>query len=66
MTKIITADTSLIDVGGRMVQSGIPESVVREVETRISLGRAGAAEDAANAVNLFCAPESDYVTGPAA
>jgi 3-oxoacyl-[acyl-carrier protein] reductase len=63
MTQAITADTSLIDVGGRMVPGGMPESVIRDVESRIPLGRAGTAEDAANAVYLFCAPEYDYITG---
>ena len=33
------------------------------IEVRNSLGRAGTPEDAANAVYLFCAPESDFISG---
>lgn len=29
----------------------------------IPLGRAGKPEEAANAVYMFCSPESDYVSG---
>jgi 3-oxoacyl-[acyl-carrier protein] reductase len=33
------------------------------MERGIPLGRAGTPQDAANAVYLFCSPESDYITG---
>jgi 3-oxoacyl-[acyl-carrier protein] reductase len=32
-------------------------------EKLVPLGRAGTPEEAAGAVYLFCAPESDYISG---
>ena len=37
--------------------------LLEAMESGIPLGRAGTPQDAANAVYLFCIPESDYITG---
>ena len=42
--------------------SGSPAQV-ELMKGMIPLGRVGSPEDAAGAVYLFCAPESDYVSG---
>ena len=50
-------------VGEREVQMGVPQEFLTSMKKMIPLGRAGTPEDAANAVYLFCIPESDYITG---
>jgi 3-oxoacyl-[acyl-carrier protein] reductase len=42
---------------------GIPAEAHRAIVEATPLGRAGTPEDAANAVYLLCAPESDFITG---
>lgn len=49
--------------GGKEVNVGIPTKVVEGFKSMIPLGRAGTPEEAAGAVYLFCAPESDYISG---
>jgi len=45
------------------IRVGIPEEAHRAIVAATPLGRAGTPEDAANAVYLLCAPESDFITG---
>jgi len=45
------------------IRVGIPADVHRAIVAATPLGRAGTPEDAANAVYLFCTPESDFITG---
>ena len=45
------------------IRVGIPEEAHRAIVGATPLGRAGTPEDAAGAVYLLCAPESDFVTG---
>ncbi|PHQ71164.1 MAG: 3-oxoacyl-ACP reductase [Sneathiella sp.] len=52
-----------IVVEGNEVGIGIPEKLVAGMEMMIPLGRAGTPEEAADGVYLFCAPESNYVSG---
>ncbi len=52
-----------ISVEGREVQIGIPRAGVEAFKAMIPMGRAGTPEEAADGVYLFCAPESNYVTG---
>ncbi|HTV71422.1 MAG TPA: SDR family oxidoreductase [Rhizobiaceae bacterium] len=56
-----TKDTLTID--GNDVKVGIPEKVVTSFRAMIPIGRAGTPEEAAGGVYLFCAPESNYVSG---
>lgn len=50
-------------IGERQVRMGVPQGFEEQMARMIPLGRAGRPEDAANAVYLFCAPESDYISG---
>lgn len=52
-----------IHVEGKDHKVGFPEGTEGELLKLIPLGRVGTPEDAANGVYLFCAPESDYITG---
>jgi 3-oxoacyl-[acyl-carrier protein] reductase len=63
LTQTIEADQATIDIAGNEIKVGIqPQTVDAWIKT-IPLGRAGAPEEAAGAVYLFCLPESDYITG---
>lgn len=50
-------------IGEREVRMGVPAGFEAQMMKMIPLGRPGRPEDAANAVYLFCAPESDYISG---
>jgi 3-oxoacyl-[acyl-carrier protein] reductase len=52
-----------IDVGGREIAVGIQPGMIAAISQLIPLGRAGTPEEAADAVYLFCAPESNYISG---
>jgi len=52
-----------ITVEGHEVGVGMPGKVVDMIRGMIPLGRAGTPEEAADGVYLFCAPESNYVSG---
>lgn len=62
MTVAKTEDT-VVDVGGRSVQVGIPQPMREVIESLIPLGRAGTAHEAAGGVLFLCSPWSDYVSG---
>jgi 3-oxoacyl-[acyl-carrier protein] reductase len=51
------------DKPGAEIRMGIPAEAHRAIVEATPLGRAGTPEDAANAVYLLCAPESDFITG---
>ncbi len=63
MTEVFEAEPKLTQVGDREIQMGVPEEFVKGLSRMIPLGRPGTPEDAANAVYLFCIPESDYISG---
>ena len=50
-------------VGDKDLPIGVPPEFLTQLKRMIPLGRAGTPQDAANAVYLFCIPESDYITG---
>lgn len=52
-----------IDVDGVEIAVGASQGVLDAAASLIPLGRSGTPEDAANAVYLFCTPESDYISG---
>lgn len=52
-----------ITVEGNQVAIGLPPKVLDGFRSLIPLGRAGTPEEAADGVYLFCAPESNYVSG---
>lgn len=51
-----------IDVQGRNIRVGVNPGLRAAMEQMIPLGRAGTPAEAAGAVYLLCAPESDYVS----
>lgn len=56
------ADATL-DIAGRQIKVGVNPQVLKNAESLIPIGRAGAPAEAAGAVYLFCLPESNYVSG---
>jgi 3-oxoacyl-[acyl-carrier protein] reductase len=63
LTQPLHGEQATIDVEGREIKVGMQPRLIETMEQLIPLGRAGTPEDAADAVYLFCAPESDYVSG---
>ncbi|WP_136658059.1 SDR family NAD(P)-dependent oxidoreductase [Nitratireductor sp. XY-223] len=58
-----TDEKKTITVEGNEVAIGIPTKVASGFKAMIPMGRAGTVEEAADGVYLFCAPESNYVSG---
>jgi 3-oxoacyl-[acyl-carrier protein] reductase len=63
LTQTYTGEVPEIAVGERKLKVGLDAAQVELMKELIPLGRVGSPEDAAGAVYLFCAPESDYVSG---
>ncbi|WP_333825187.1 SDR family NAD(P)-dependent oxidoreductase [Pinisolibacter sp.] len=59
----VSDEKKTITVEGHEVGVGMPGKVVDMIRGMIPLGRAGTPEEAADGVYLFCAPESNYVSG---
>lgn len=60
---LVGASEAKIDVAGREIKVGMQPAFIETLSNLIPLGRAGTAEEAAGAVYLLCAPESDYISG---
>ncbi len=65
LTQPLTAgDASITVEGGREVKIGVQPQFLEAMEGQmIPLGRGGTPEEAADAVYLFCSPESNYISG---
>lgn len=63
LTQPIAGDQASIAVAGQAIKVGVRPEMLDMMERSIPLGRAGTPEEAANAVYLFCSPESDYISG---
>ena len=63
LTQAIGAEQETIDVEGRRIKVGIQPQLLDTFARMIPLGRAGTPAEAADAVYLFCCPESNYVSG---
>ena len=63
LTETPAGGAATIRVHDQDIKVGIGAELLEAMESGIPLGRAGTPEDAANAVYLFCTPESDYITG---
>ncbi|SEC77562.1 3-oxoacyl-[acyl-carrier protein] reductase [Rhizobiales bacterium GAS188] len=63
LTQAIEAEQKTIDVGGREIKVGIQPQLLSTMDKIIPLGRAGTPDEAADAVYLFCSPESNYISG---
>ncbi len=63
LTQPITEERATIAVAGKDIQVGIQSSLIGTMEQLVPLGRAGEPEEAADAIYLFCTPESNYISG---
>ena len=63
LTEAPAGGDATIRINDRDIKVGIGAELLEAMESGIPLGRAGTPDDAANAVYLFCVPESDYITG---
>lgn len=54
---------STINIQGADIKIGMNPQLLEQMERSIPLGRAGTPEEAAGAVYLLCAPESNYISG---
>ena len=66
LTQPIEAQQKTIDVAGRDIKVGVQPHMLEAMSRMIPLGRGGTPEEAADAVYLFCSPESNYISGQAA
>lgn len=62
LTESAADSDGTIEVAGREIKVGISQALLSAAEQMIPLGRQGTPQDAANAVYLFCTPESDYIS----
>lgn len=58
-----TVEATTANIEGREIKVGVNPGLLAMMEQSIPLGRGGTPEEAAGAVYLLCAPESDYVSG---
>ena len=64
MAQPLAADAAPVDIGGRTVRYGVQPALLETLEqNQIPLGRLGTVDEAADGVYLFCAPESNYISG---
>lgn len=63
LTKPLTDGNARISIEGRDLGVGIQPHVLQAILQLTPLGRAGTPKEAADAIYLFCSPESDYVSG---
>ena len=63
LTQPIEAQQTTIDVAGRDIKVGVQPQMLDAMARMIPLGRGGTPEEAADAVYLFCSPESNYISG---
>lgn len=64
MTQPLAAGAAPVKVGDRELRYGVQPALIEALETQqIPLGRMGTPEEAADGVYLFCAPESNYISG---
>lgn len=54
---------STINIQGADIKIGMNPELLEQMERSIPLGRAGTPQEAAGAVYLLCAPESNYISG---
>jgi len=58
-----TTEAKTITVEGRELKVGVGPHIVQSFSQRCPLGRPGSVKEAAGSIYLYCAPESDYITG---
>ncbi len=65
-TRMTTSDAkagATINIEGQEIRVGVSPELIKSHAQRCPLGRAGTPQEAADAVYLFCSPESNYITG---
>jgi 3-oxoacyl-[acyl-carrier protein] reductase len=63
LTQPLASERAEIEIAGRSIKVGIQPTLIDAINRLVPLGRAGTAEEAADAVYLFCSPESRYISG---
>jgi len=63
LTQRYDGEPPLVEMAGRAHRVGLSDQQIEQQRALTPLGRAGSPADAANAIFLFCQPESDFVTG---
>jgi len=63
LTQPIETTQATIDVAGRAIKIGVQPQLLSTMDRLIPIGRGGTPEEAADAVYLFCTPESNYISG---
>jgi 3-oxoacyl-[acyl-carrier protein] reductase len=63
LTQPIETTQATIDVAGRAIKVGVQPQLLSTMDRLIPVGRGGTPEEAADAVYLFCTPESNYISG---
>ncbi len=64
LTQPLTAGEAKIRIEGKEINVGVQPDFIKMMEKQmIPLGRGGRPEEAADAVYLFCSPESNYISG---
>ncbi|MCY1186182.1 3-oxoacyl-[acyl-carrier-protein] reductase FabG [compost metagenome] len=62
MTKADAHAGATVNIEGRDIRVGISPEAAKSFAQRNPLGRPGTVQEAADAVYLFCSPESNYIT----
>lgn len=57
------SENPTINIAGKEIRVGVSDQLTSLLQTLIPLQRTGTAKEAADAVYLFCIPESNYVSG---
>jgi len=63
LTEGSASGDATIKVEGKDIRVGVSPDLLSQMETSIPLGRVGTPEEATGAVYLFCAPESNFISG---
>jgi 3-oxoacyl-[acyl-carrier protein] reductase len=63
LTEATADGNASVKIEGRDIKVGVNPDLMKMLEANIPLGRAGTPEEAADAVYLFCTPESNYISG---
>ncbi len=63
LVQPIEDEQKTIDVGGQEIKVGIQPHLLDTFGKLIPIGRGGTPKEAADAVYLFCSPESNYISG---
>jgi 3-oxoacyl-[acyl-carrier protein] reductase len=63
LTQVYEGQVPEIEVGARKLKVGLDAAQLELMKRLTPLGRSGTPEKAAGAIYLFCAPESDFISG---